>query len=194
MTLVEIYIFAGRNFTPMFTTSVIAPFLRNVRLQPNETCLSIGDHKYTNAAFIQYISPIINELDAIPQSSFLLLMEEDVQSYAALFAGMLSGKLVVPVSVHWTDQMVSRVRQEVATDAFFCQERMQYFFRMTVEDAICRIDNGLYQFPDEHPMVRCFGFLPDGSLQDRLFTAGDVCQIKPAHPIRFHQYFTEIIA
>lgn len=176
----------------MFTTSVIAPFLKSVRLQPNETCLEIGGHKYTNAAFIQYVAPIMNELDTLHDTSIMLLMEEDVQSYAALFACLLTGKVVVPVPISWTGSQRELVRQHVATDTMISRERMQYYFRMTVEDAICRIDNGLYQFTDSQIMVRWFSFESEG-LHEETFTAADIVQTAP-RPIRLFRFFTDKIA
>ncbi|MBR4136395.1 MAG: hypothetical protein IKU03_08315 [Bacteroidales bacterium] len=177
----------------MFTTSVIAPFLQSVRLNPNETCLILGEHRYTNAAFAQHISPIINELDSSPSTSLFLLMEEDVQSYAALFAAMLAGKLVIPISPNWSEKDVDKIQEMVPTELFLCKNRMQYYFRMTVEDAVCRIDNGLYQYPSGHPMVHCFQPTPDGTWRDRLFTVEDILQIHPPHPIRFYQFFKDFI-
>ncbi|MBO7491700.1 MAG: hypothetical protein J6T59_04590 [Bacteroidales bacterium] len=177
----------------MFTTTVIAPFLKSVRLQPNETCLDIGGHKYTNAAFVQFVAPIMNELDTLNDSVVMLLMEEDVQSYAALFACLLTGKTVVPVSASWSEAQRELVRQNVATDTLLSRERMQYYFRMTVEDAICRIDNGLYQFTDSQVMVRCFSFTPDG-LREESFTSEEITRTVPPHPIHLFRFFTDKIA
>lgn len=177
----------------MFTTSVIAPYLQNIRLHPNETCLILGEKRYTNASFSQFISPIINELDTSPSPAFLLLMEEDVQSYAALFAGMLAGKLVIPISTKWSEETIAQVREMADTDLFLCKERMQYYFRMTVEDALCRIDNGLYQYDDLHPLVRCVIPHETSGFSDRIFTVKDIMEIHPPHPVRFFQYFNDLI-
>ncbi|MCR4965535.1 MAG: AMP-binding protein [Bacteroidales bacterium] len=178
----------------MFTTSVIAPFLKKVRLQPNETCLEIGDHKYTNAAFIQYIAPIMNELDTLTGDTVMLLMEEDVQSYAALFACMLSGKIVVPISTAWTAAQVEQVSQTVQSGVLLSHERMQYYFRMTVDDAVCRIDNGLYHFNDEQPMVRCITFNKNEEFQEQVFTTSDIMKITPPHPVHLFRFFTDMIS
>ncbi|MBO4489159.1 MAG: hypothetical protein J5741_05830 [Bacteroidales bacterium] len=178
----------------MFTTSVIAPFLQRVRLQPNETCLESGGRKYTNAAFIQYVAPIMNELDTLTDSTVMLLMEEDVQSFAALFAAFLTGKVAVPVSTSWTEAQCALVREAAQTSTLLTRERMQYYFRMTVEDAVCRIDNGLYQFDDAQVMARCFSFAPDGKLQEKAFTVQDIIRITPPHPVHLFRYFTDLIA
>ncbi len=177
----------------MFYNEVIAPFLRRVRIHPNETCLSLGQQKFTNAAFTQYISPIMNELDTITPTTILLLMEQDVQSYAAFFACLLSGKIVVPVAPQWTSNELSIVQAATGSDYLLSTQRMQYYFRMTVEDALCRIDNGLYEYSTEQVLVETCRFTHHSLVQDAC-TVADLLSIKPAHPIHYYQYFLQLIS
>jgi len=136
----------------------------------------------------------MNELDTIDEDTVMLLMEEDVQSYAALFACMLSGKVLVPISTKWTESELGLIREATHSTTLLSHERMQYYFRMTVEDAVCRIDNGLYHFTDEQPLVRCFTFGTDGQLQEKIFTTKEIVKITPPHPVHFFRFFTDMIA
>ena len=76
-------------------------------------------------------------------------MKRDLTSCAALMACLFSGVVVVPLPANLTENQLQTVSQKLELPQVLTVERMHYYYRMTFEDALCRIDNGLYHIEDE---------------------------------------------
>ncbi len=149
----------------MDTSQFLSRFLQEVRIHPNITALKYGDTLITNARLVQHIAPIMNELDTIQDSSFALLAEHSVYTAAALFAAVFTGKQVVPVASSWTGEQCSRVLAHAGLTDILTAKRMEYYYWMTVEDAVDRLDNGLILLHDGQIVARRYDFSGNGELQ-----------------------------
>lgn len=149
----------------MDTSQFLSRFLQEVRIHPNITALKYGDTLITNARLVQYIAPIMNELDTNPAPMFALLAEHSVYTAAALFAAVFSGKQVLPVASSWSEKQRSRVLAHAGLTEILTAQRMEYYYWMTVEDAVDRLDNGLILLHDGQMVARRYDFSKNGDLQ-----------------------------
>ena len=169
----------------MDKVNLLRDFLDEVRLNPNITAFRLNDEIVTNALFLQRIAPIMNELDAVAMSVLPLLMEPDLEVVAAVPAAILLGKPVIPVSPSWSEAQRSQVLADAGTDLFLTAHRMQYFFRMTFEDALDRVDNGFCELNPDSVVARIYSLGDDGRLSNRAMTLREMLDGKPFIPAVF---------
>lgn len=153
---------------------ILLDFVLQVRVNPNVTAFKIKEKIVTNAQFAQRIAPIMNELDTMTADKVAILLEDDVQTYAAMVACMLSNKVIIPVKESWTEPQVQEVLSAFGVSGVLTASRMNYYYWMTVEDAVDRIDNGLIQVDDNQIVAISCDFLPDGTKTNRNISAAEV--------------------
>ncbi len=141
-------------------------FLLEMQEHPNTTAFRLNGEIVTNALFTQRIAPIMNEFDTMPETKIAVLIEQDLQNYAALPAALFVGKQLVPISTSWTETQRNQVLKDAGIATCLTAHRMQYYFRMTYEDALDRIDNGLYIEPID-PIATLYSFDAAGTLSSR---------------------------
>lgn len=133
----------------MFYQNVIEPYIRQTEQNPDQTVARIDGQVYSYAQFAQRIAPIMNELDAMSITRAGIVMKQDLTACAALMACLFSGVVAVPLPENLSETQLKTFQQELELPQVLTVERMHYYYRMTFEDALCRIDNGLYHFDDE---------------------------------------------
>ncbi len=133
----------------MFYQNVIEPYIRQTEQNPDQTVARIDGQVYSYAQLAQRIAPIMNELDAMSITRTGIVMKQDLTSCAALMACLFSGVVAVPLPDALPEKQLTTIRQELELSQILTVERMHYYYRMTFEDALCRIDNGLYHIDDE---------------------------------------------
>lgn len=136
----------------MFYLNVIEPYIHQTEQNPDQTVARIGGQVYSYAQFAQRIAPIMNELDAMSITRAGIVMKHDLTACAALMACLFSGVVAVPLPENLSENQLQTIRKELELPQILTVERMHYYYRMTFEDALCRIDNGLYHFDDEQLM------------------------------------------
>lgn len=136
----------------MFYNDILEPFIRYTEQNPDQTALRIDGQVYSYAQLVQRISPIMNELDAMSLKRAGIVMKNDLTAYAALIACLLNGVVAVPMPTNLSDEQRERIAKTLALPQILTVERMHYYYRMTFEDALSRIDNGLYHFEDKQIM------------------------------------------
>ena len=140
----------------MLYQNVIEPYIRVTMQNPDLTVARIGDQVYSYAQFTQRIAPIMNELDAMSITRAGIVMKPDLTACAAMLACLFSGVVAVPLPENLSEAQLQKVREELQLPEVLTVERMHYYYRMTFEDALNRIDNGLYQIEDEQLVsIRC---------------------------------------
>jgi acyl-CoA synthetase (AMP-forming)/AMP-acid ligase II len=133
----------------MFYQNVIEPYIRQTEQNPDQTVARIDGQVYSYSQFAQRIAPIMNELDAMSITRAGIVMKQDLTAYAALMACLFSGVVAVPLPENLSETQIKAIQQELELPQVLTVERMHYYYRMTFEDALCRIDNGLYHIDDE---------------------------------------------
>jgi acyl-CoA synthetase (AMP-forming)/AMP-acid ligase II len=133
----------------MFYQNVIEPYIRQTAQNPDLTVAKIGSQVFSYAQLAQRIAPIMNELDSMSVARVGIVMKPDLTACAALLACMFGGVVAVPLPENLSEAQLQKVREELQLPVVLTVERMHYYYRMTFEDALCRIDNGLYQIEDE---------------------------------------------
>ena len=133
----------------MFYQYVIDPYIRHTEQNPDQTVARIDGQVYSYAQLAQRIAPIMNELDAMSITRTGIVMKQDLTACAALLACLFSGVVAVPLPENLSDDQLQTLRQNLELSQILTIERMHYYYRMTFEDALCRIDNGLYHIDDE---------------------------------------------
>lgn len=163
----------------MFYLNVIEPYIRWTAQNPDLTVARIGDQVYSYAHLAQRVSPIMNELDALSVSRTGILMKPDLTACAALLACLFSGVVAVPLPAGLTDAQRETVCHDLDLPQILTVERMHYYYRMTFEDALNRIDNGLYQIEDEQLVcIHCHFNGQEAPAYDNLY-AKDFPKRKP---------------
>ena len=147
----------------MLYQNVIEPYIRATMQNPDLTVARIGDKVYSYAQFAQRIAPIMNELDAMSIARAGIVMKTDLTACAALLACLFSGVVAVPLPENLPEARLQKVREALQLPEVLTVERMHYYYRMTYEDALNRIDNGLYQIEDEELVSIQCRFCADGS-------------------------------
>lgn len=135
-----------------------------MRDHPNITAFRLHTKIVTNALFTQRVAPIMNEFDTMTEQKLALLVEEDLQILAAFPAALFSGKILIPVRQSWSDKQREQVLNDAGVKCCLTAHRMQYYFRMTYEDALDRIDNGLYPEQIVHPIALLYDFDSAGTM------------------------------
>lgn len=171
--VLKISIFALK-FSIMSFDLILRDFIRQTRVHPNVTAFKLNDSLITNSQFVQRIAPIMNELDTTSGDAIAILMENEVQTYAAVVAGLLSNKLLVPVQPHWSKQQLAKVLAEHHISEPLTAHRMGYYYWMTVEDAIDRIDNGLIHLDDQQAVAAIYHFDESGQRSLRMVLASEI--------------------
>lgn len=149
-------------------------FLREMREHPNTTAFRLQDEIVTNALFTQRIAPIMNEFDTMPEQKLAMLVEEDLQNIAALPAALFSGKIMIPIRQSWSENQREQVLRKAGVETCLTAHRMQYYFRMTYEDALDRIDHGLYAEQITTPIALLYDFDKDGNLVEKEIFIEDI--------------------
>lgn len=157
----------------MLYNNIIAPYIQQTAQNPDQTAARIDGQVYSYAQLAQRIAPIMNELDAMSIDKAGLVMKPDLTACAALLACLFSGITVVPLSPGLTDSERDRIAGELQLPQTLTVERMHYYFRMTFEDALCRIDNGLYHIEDETLVCLQYHFGTSGEITFRPVFAKD---------------------
>ena len=140
----------------MLYSNVIEPYIRKTEQNPDLTAAKIDGQVYSYAQLAQRVAPIMNELDAMSVERIGVLMKPDLTVCSALLAGLFCGVTVVPLPTNLGDAEKDKVVEALHLPQVLTSERMHYYFRMTFEDALCRIDNGLYTIKDERLVcIRC---------------------------------------
>jgi len=158
----------------MDCTNLLQDFLNDIRLNPNITAFRLNGEIVTNALFLQRIAPIMNELDAVTMSVLPLLMESDLEVVAAVPAAILLGKPIIPIQSSWSESQRQQVLEDVGTDTCLTAHRMHYFFRMTLEDALDRVDNGFCELNPDFEAVTLYDFDESGQMTHRSMTLGEI--------------------
>lgn len=158
----------------MENNNILNGFLAEMRDHPNTTAFRLNNDIVTNALFVQRIAPIMNELDALPDKVIALVVEDDLQVYASIPAAFLTGKVLVPLKSSWTEEQRRQVCEDAGVTYTLTAYRMQYYFRMTYEDALDRIDNGLYDFEKDRLVIVFYQFDEEGIMLKRDFVVKDV--------------------
>lgn len=158
----------------MFYTNVIEPYIRMTEQNPDQTVARIDGQVYSYAQLAQRIAPIMNELDALSIPRAGIVMKQDLTSFAALLACLFSGVVAVPIPESLTESQREAVARELDLPQILTVERMHYYFRTTFEDALCRIDNGLYRIDDQQLMSVVCRFDNNGKIAStQAIYAGD---------------------
>ncbi|MCQ2284072.1 MAG: AMP-binding protein [Bacteroidales bacterium] len=132
--------------------SILHAFIKEIRVHPNTTAFKLNDSLITNSQFAQRIAPIMNELDTFPQTHVPILMENEVSTHAAMVACILTHKIIVPIFPEWSEKQRARVVSQFDAAEILTDQRMNYYYWMTVEDAVDRLDSGLIHI-DENQVI-----------------------------------------
>lgn len=174
----------------MFYPNIIEPYIRQTEQHSDTTVARIGGQVYSYAQLTQRIAPIMNELDALSQQRIGLVMKQDLTAYAALMACMFNGVVAIPLPESISESSREIISQRLELSQILTVERMHYYFRMTFEDALCRIDNGLYHIDDEQLISIIPSMKEDGTFAYRNLYAKDFKASKPFSLTSVFQPFT----
>lgn len=166
----------------MYYANLLRCFLDEIRLHPNITAFRLNGEIVTNALLLQRIAPIMNELDAVTMPVVPLLMEPDIEVMAAVPAAILMGKPVIPLRTSWTEDQRRQVLADTGVDRCLTAHRMQYFFRMTFEDALDRVDNGFSLLDPESVAAHLYDFDDAGRMDSRPLSLDRLLDGRPFVP------------
>lgn len=163
----------------MFYLNVIEPYIRQTAKNPDLTVAKIGGQVFSYAQLAQRIAPIMNELDAMSVARTGIVMKTDLTACAALLACLFNGVVAVPLPANLSETQLQKVREELQLPVVLTVERMHYYYRMTFEDALHRIDNGLYNIEDEQLASMICHFNEAGEMTCTSVFAKDFPKRKP---------------
>lgn len=163
----------------MLYSNIIEPYIRHTEQHPDQTAARIGGQVYSYAQLAQRIAPIMNELDAMSIDKVGVIMKPDLTSYAAVLACLFAGVVSVPLSPEFTEDQIHTIQESLKLPYVLTVERMHYYFRMTFEDALSRIDNGLYDIEDPRIVSIQCNMGANNELTCRNIYAKDLLRSKP---------------
>ena len=174
IVLENFFLFLPSIILKMFADHIYYPLVKALRHRPDEIAVSVGEKTCDNRHFAMLIAPIMNELDTFSEDTVALLLEDEPLTLAAMVACLLCGKTIVPVQADWSDAQRSQVMRASGATRLLSKESMYYYYWVSYEDAICRIDSGYLPERDIPRAARVFDFGMDGQLSERIFSADDL--------------------
>lgn len=184
----------------MLYRSVILPYVKMLQEFPEEPVLLFGDKLVTNALFAKRIASIVNELESQPEEVVALLVEDELDTFAAVVAALIAGKTLLPVRQQWTEEQCREILDMLGLKSMLTAARMHYYYYMTFENALDRLDAGMETFEEDHSVAMLVDFDEDDHPVIRKVTAADFCPkpdrkrsryaktIRPGTPL--YDYFT----
>lgn len=197
--MIENVIFAP-NFINMLYRSVILPYVKILQEFPEEPVLLIEDKLVTNALFAKRLASIVNELESQPEEVVALLVEDELDTFAAVVAALIAGKTLLPIRAHWSDEQRGKILSMFDVKSVLTAARMHYYYYMTFENALDRLDSGMETFEDGHAVALMADFDDCGRPVVRKISAAEICPepvrkrsrnvktIQPGTPL--YDYFT----
>jgi len=82
----------------MFKQFIIEPFLRSAREYPENNAFCFNEKYYTYSLFVQRIVAIAKSLENHSENQIALVTNDDLDTYASIFAIWVTGKMYVPLS------------------------------------------------------------------------------------------------
>lgn len=163
----------------MFYKYIIESYIRQTEQNPDQTVAKIDNQVFSYSQFAQRVAPIMNELDAMSLQRVGIVMKPDLTACAALTACLFNSVVAVPMPETYTDAQRERIAETLALPQILTVERMHYYYRVTFEDALCRIDNGLYHIEDNQLMSIIPHIADNGDILCRPIYARDFKAGKP---------------
>ncbi len=170
----------------MFYDNIIRPFIAEMTANPDKTAARLGQKIVTNSQIAQHVAPIMNELDAMSVQRVAVLLEPDLNVYAAIIAAMFNGIAVYPIDNAMPQEQRDGLCKALQITEVLTAQRMHYYYWMTFEDALCRIDNGLYDIPDDRELCVITQTAIGNEPRLRKLHAGD---FKPMKRFSFSDFF-----
>ena len=127
----------------MFYDRIYRPLTDLMNDGIDRPCCTFDDKTIDYATLARYVAPAMEEFDAVDGSVVPLLMTPDVFTLSAVWATWFCGKTLLPISTQWDENQRKDILLENDSPKLLTSQRIQYFFWMTFEDAMARIDNGL---------------------------------------------------
>ena len=82
----------------MFNTFIVNPFLSIALKYPKENAFCINEKYYTYSQFTQRIAAIAKSLEFNNEVNIALITNDDLDTYASIFAIWLTGKIYIPIN------------------------------------------------------------------------------------------------
>ena len=82
----------------MFNTFIVTPFFNSALKYSGENAFCINEEYYTYAQFTQRIAAIAKSLEDNNETSIAVITNNDLDTYASIFAIWLTGKMYVPIN------------------------------------------------------------------------------------------------
>jgi len=159
----------------MLYRSVILPYVKMLQEFPEEPVLLIGNQLVTNALFAKRVASIVNELEAQPEDTVALLVEDELDTFAAVVATLVAGKTLLPVRAQWTGEQRDSVLEMAGVQSVLTAARMHYYYYMTFENALDRLDQGMELAAADHCVAILADFNEDDTPCLRKIVVSDIC-------------------
>lgn len=120
-----------------FFAEILDPFIRTVKKFPDRNAFCINETFYTYKEFAQAISNIRHVLHGVNLSNTNvgLVINDDLETYASIFALWLEGYAYVPLHPHWPLERCLDITQQVETelilDSSACSRYGEHLVRYT---------------------------------------------------------------
>ena len=82
----------------MFNTFIVTPFVNSTIKYPNRNAFFINEKYYTYSQFTQRIAAVVKSLNENKDDCIGLITNDDIDTYASIFAIWISGKTYIPIN------------------------------------------------------------------------------------------------
>ncbi|MDB9721370.1 amino acid adenylation domain-containing protein [Winogradskyella sp.] len=97
----------------MFHTFFLIPFINSALKYPKQNAFLINEKYYTYAQFTKRIIAIANSLEDNDEVSIALITNDDIDTYASIFAIWITGKIYVPINPNSPSERNRNVLEQV---------------------------------------------------------------------------------
>ena len=165
----------------MFISEVLKPVLASIRNFPNNYAFCIKDNKFTYEEFSKYISKIRLALQNCTYTNQIvgLVVNDDIETYASIFALWLEGKAYVPIHPFWPIERCLDIADQIKLDIILnSQEDTKYSTYRVLNTSILEYEMDCFQYdfdtPDEHAAYLIFTSGSTGKPKGVIITRGNI--------------------
>lgn len=165
----------------MFISEVLKPVLASIRNFPNNYAFCIKDNKFTYEEFSKYISKIRLALQNCTYTNQIvgLVVNDDIETYASIFALWLEGKAYVPIHPFWPIERCLDIADQIKLDIILnSQEDTKYSTYRVLNTSKLEYEMDCFQYdfdtPDEHAAYLIFTSGSTGKPKGVIITRGNI--------------------
>lgn len=129
----------------MFKKFIAEPFLKSATEYANRNAFCFDSKYYTYSLFVQRIVAIAKRLEEIPENHIALIHNDDLDTYASIFAIWFTGKMYVPLSPDTPIERNQGIVESIGIKTILNSDNLGELISQDYKTSISWLENNLAQ-------------------------------------------------